>query len=368
MRDLYASLGVARDADAATIKKAYKRLAKENHPDVNKDPAAEQRFKEISAAWEVLGDDERRGLYDEFGEASLQAGFDPARARSWRGMGGGVGGGMGGMGGGSGQGVSLDELFGSLFGGGRGPRQRRSSETRANLQVDLLDVARGGEVAFDVRRPTRCTTCDGEGGTGRTTCPRCAGSGVQRLRQGAAEVGVPCDTCGGDGHTFASECPQCGGQGRIMGKHRVNVRIPAGVESGQTVRLRGQGGDGAGGGAPGDLLLVLDVKPHPLLRRQGDDLELDLPLTLVEAIRGGSVEVPTPWGSVRVRVPAGVQTGQRLRVRERGMLRRDGGRGDLYLVLRPTAPVTTSDEAAALAERLEAYRERPVRETLVLDG
>ena len=371
MRNLYDVLGVAKDADPATIRKSFKKLARENHPDLNKDPKATERFKEINAAYEVLGDDSKRALYDEFGEVSLRPGFNAAQARAYKGagMGGGMGGGFGGMG----DGFGFEDLFGALFRGGAGMgggRARRGPQPGADIEgalnISLLDAVRGSNETYTFRRPGRCGTCNGDGGTGRQTCASCGGQGRVRLSQGGFQnMNVPCDACGGLGATYTSECGSCGGTGRTQVTEQLRVKIPAGVTAGQVIRLRGKGGDGQQGGPAGDLLLTVEILPHPLLKREGDDLLLEVPLTIAEAMRGGKIEVPTPDGPLRVTVPAGATSGQRLRLRGKGVPAA-GGRGDLYLVLRPAAPTRSDPESLRLADALDAFYDGDVRKELRL--
>jgi curved DNA-binding protein len=282
---LYDVLGVRPSDDDKTIKKAYRKLARENHPDVNPDnPTAEQRFKEVSAAWEVLGDPERRKLYDTYGDVSTQAGFDAEAAKRARaGFGGGFpGGGFGGFGG-----VGPD-IFEELLGGGRGPR--KGQDLRAQLRTDFRTAALGGEHTL----------------------------------------------------TFAD--------GR-----RLRVRIPPGVEDGGTIRLRGKGGAGRQGGPSGDLLITLSVDPDTVFRRDGLDLHLDAPITVVEALQGASIRVPTLEGAVNVRVPPNSQSGQVLRVRGKGLARRNKPTGDLYVHLEVHAPPSSSGLEDILERLAEAY-------------
>lgn len=374
MKDLYSVLGVSKEADPSTIKKAFKSLARTFHPDVNKDNGATERFKEITAAYEVLGDEQKRSLYDKFGEASLRSGFNADQARAYRNMGGGFGGGPGGPGGpgagypfpgGASGGFGFEDLFSGLFtrgaggpGGapGRGPGsqgRRAGPDVEAQVEIPLLDAVRGAELPLQIRRPGPCQTCKGEGGKGRRTCSACGGAGRRPLRQFGLNALVQCEECGGGGAVYAEECDMCAGTGRVREPVTLNVRIPAGVESGQTLRLRGQGGEGSTGAPPGDMLLTIKVMDHPLLRRKGKDLEMDLPVLLAEAIRGGAVEVPTPTGRVRVKVPPGSGNGRRLRVTGRGVQDR-ASPGDLYLVLRPVLPTTTDEATVALAEQLDS--------------
>jgi molecular chaperone DnaJ len=345
MQDLYRVLGVPKDADQADIKKAYKSLAREFHPDRNPEAAATERFKEVTAAYEVLGNDERRGLYDEFGMASLRQGFDADLARRY------------GTQGFSGGPMDAGDLFSSLFGQGRRSatfygQARKGPNLRATLSVDLWTAIQGAKIPLAVRKPSRCGICSGKGGTGRQECPSCAGSGRVRASRWGLDALVGCDRCGGDGHVFASECAICAGTGRAMERVKLTVNVPPGIEDGQTLRLKGQGGAGRDGGPPGDLHVSLRVSSHARLRRLGDDLEFDLPLTLAEAAMGAKVSVPTPWGEVRVSIPANAGNGARLRIRGHG-IRRSDLRGDLYLVLRPELPKTDDPQLDELTRALE---------------
>lgn len=372
MRNLYDVLGVPKEADQATIRKAYKKLARQFHPDLNKDPKAADRFKEISAAYEVLEDEGKRALYDEFGESALRPGFNADQARAYKSrFGSGGDGGFGGLGGGS---LNFEDLFGNLWGSNRGggggfgggSRPAAGTDVESTLQIGLLDAVRGNTLSVGVRRPGRCTVCNGEGGSGRQTCTRCNGQGRVRLSQGGFQnMAIPCDDCGGSGSVFTTECGACAGTGRTMVEEHLKVHVPPGVTEGQTIRLRGKGGEGRKGGPPGDLLLRVEIQPHPHLKREGADLSLELPLTLNEAMVGGRVEVPTPDGPVRVNVPAGATSGQRLRLRGKGVPT-PGGRGDLYLVLRPTPPITSDPEALKLVEALDAFYSGDVRADLKL--
>jgi molecular chaperone DnaJ len=377
MQNLYEVLGVAKDADQATIRKAFRKLARQYHPDVSKEPGAERRFKEINAAYQVLSDEEKRNLYDEFGEASLQSGFNSSQARAWKGASRNMPGGMpfpGFAGGGGMQDVDLEDLLSGLFSGrGRWGSERRSTAPRrgpdlqATTSVEFLTAVRGGEILLELRRPGPCGTCGGEGGTGRQVCPSCHGTGQILQNRFGLRSAVLCEECAGSGEVFAQECPVCAGSGRTQETRRIRVKVPAGVADGSTIRVRGQGGEAAPGGFPGDLLVMIEVAPHPFLRRSGQDLEMDLPITVGEATAGASVTVPTPAGDLKVRIPPGSASGTRMRLKNRGVPSIDGRpNGDLYLVLRPTVPSRPSEEAVRLAKEMDLCYDGDVRENLKL--
>lgn len=344
MRDPYAVLGVSKDASASDIRSAYKKLARKHHPDVAKTEADGDRFKDINAAYDVLGDEDKRRLYDEFGEVSTKPGFDAEKARAWQRAGGGMPGGgfpgggfpgggfpgggfrwsagqgpdlSGGFGGQEGfAGADVEDMLGSLFGGRRRrPGPRAGQDIEAQVQVDLRDVARGEPIELSLRRPVR------------------AGEGA------AATL--------------------------VLQDEKIKVRLPPGVVDGQTIRLRGKGGEARDGGRPGDLRLTIHVTELPGLRRVGEALELDVPITFAEALAGGRISVPTFDGEVKVTLPEAVQQGQKLRLRGKGMKLAEG-RGDLILVLRPTAPLAPGPGAAALAEQLAALYDKDVRADLAL--
>lgn len=300
MTNPYTTLGVERGADPDVIRKAYKKLARKFHPDVNKDAGAEDRFKEINAAYDVVGDETKRKLYDEFGEVSTRPGFDAEAARAWSRQGGGRGGAPFDFGGGFSGGVDMDDLLGSLFGAGVNPgRQRRGADQSARVTVDFLTTVLGGEISLNIRRP------DGRSET-------------------------------------------------------LKVPIPAGAKDKGRVRLKGKGAPPRGGGACGDLLVELSVRAHSHLKRKGDDLELEVPITIHEAIAGGSITVPTPTGDVKVTVPKGAANGARLRIKGRGVQKK-GRPGHLYLVLRPTMPTGGGEEIEAAAEAMNAGYDTDVR-------
>lgn len=356
--DLYAILGVTKDATAEEIKKAYRRLARKYHPDVNREKGAEEKFKEISAAFEALGDPKKRALYDEFGPEALRGGFNAEAARAYRRAGGATGG-FGGAGGESpfGRGGGdfsdiIEELFRRA---GRHPAAAAGADVEAELGVDLKDALNGAEKDLVVNRPSPCDTCHGEGtapGAQARTCPVCAGSGRVRMA-GPVPLNVPCNHCRGTGVIEGPPCPTCGGSGELAKRQKVRVTVPAGLEEGSRIRLAGLGGPGVAGGPPGDLILHVRLEPHPLLRREGLDLTLDLPLTIREAVEGAEVDVPTLAGPVALRVPPGMQSGRRMRLRGRGLKNRKGETGDMYVVAQVQVP-PPGPEVVEAARALDA--------------
>lgn len=371
-KDLYAVLGVPRTASAAEIKKAYRKLARKHHPDVNPgNREAEARFKEISEAYDVLGDPEKRKLYDEFGMAGVQSGFNAEAAREFRDRGawqqayGGAGEAFGGFGGYT----RFEDIFGDIFGQAGAARGRqRGPDLESELEIDFLDAIRGTTTTVTLQRPQDCPACGGQGaapGSGRE-CPDCGGRGQTRIR-GPVTFTRTCPRCGGRGRVDIRACGQCNGAGEVLQTERLSVRIPPGVESGSRVRVAAKGGPGTGGGGPGDLYIRVRVRPHPLLERKGDDLYLDVPITVSEAIQGARITVPTPERTVHVQVPPGSQSGRLLRVRGYGVPHLKGnGRGDLYLRLMIQVPDQTDDSVRTAAAQLQsAYRRNP-REGLKL--
>lgn len=372
MTSLYDKLGVSRSATAKEIKAAYKKLARKFHPDVNPgDAAAEARFKEASAAYEVLSDPEKRKLYDEFGEDAAKVGFDPEQARAYRrwkaqaASSGGTGFGFEGFGGE----VDLGDLFGDLLGGRsagpRRPRQRRGADIEASLAVSLEEVARGGTRSFRLQRPERCGACSGRGSVGSPErCSTCEGQGSRDVTQGPMRFRAPCDACGGAGERPGAECGSCGGQGVQERSVTLDLKIPVGVEEGQRLRLSGQGAAGLGGAPSGDLYVKLRFEPHPVFRREGRDLHFDLPITIQEALFGGKAQVPTLEGELELKVPPASSSGRRLRLRGQGLPDGKGGRGDLYATLQIRVPQVgpEAEEAArAAAETLEDLYPESVR-------
>jgi molecular chaperone DnaJ len=365
------------------LKKTYRKLAKKLHPDHNPgDKKAEERFKEVSSAFEILGDPKKRALFDEFGEVSTRQGFDEAKARQYeqaRAAGGFRGGSPGGgFSGGGFQGGAddLSSMFGDLFNRRAAGQKRRTAaepvpgdDAEAGIEVDLRDAVLGAERELTVNRPTTCPQCKGSGarpGSKETTCPECAGTGEVRM---GGVFSTTCPRCEGRG-VVRDPCPGCGGTGAVTETARLKVKIPPGVETGSRVRLPGQGGPGQRGGEPGDLYLRITVRDHPTVRVQGRDLLLDLPITPAEALGGAEVTAPTFEGPVTLKIPPGSQSGRKLRLRGRGLPALKGGstgapRGDLYAVLQIMLPPDTA-AAREAAEALQKLYKTDVRSGLVL--
>ena len=370
-RDLYRVLGVSRAASAEEIKKAYRKLARRYHPDVNPgNKQAEEQFKEISQAHDVLSDPEKRKLYDEFGMAGVQAGFDATRARAqgeWarQDAAGGAGFGQAGFG----RYANFEDIFGDLFGGAARPGPQAGQDAEASLEIALMDAIRGLSTQLTIDRPEPCATCGGSGNdpTRGTTCPECLGKGRVQMARGPVSFGRSCPRCSGVGRIGTGPCPTCNGRGQTVRQERLTVHIPAGVDTGSRVRVAGKGTPGAGGGPPGDLYIVIRVRPHALLERRGSDLYLDVPITVGEAVRGGTISVPTPDGQVRVKVPAGSQSGRLLRIRGHGVPDVKGGaRGDLYARLMVQVPVDGDETVRQAIQTVESAYGKDLREGLRL--
>jgi molecular chaperone DnaJ len=348
-RDYYEILGVPRDADPDTLKKAYRALAMRDHPDRNPDdPSAEERFKEASEAYAVLCDPDKRRAYDRFGHAGVGAGAP---------------GGPGGFQdfGDLGNFTDLfDDLFGDLFGGRRaGGRRRgrgqRGADLRYNLEIDLKDVLVGLEPTIKIPKMRPCETCSGSGaraGTQPETCARCRGAGQVVLQQGFFRVSRPCEECAGTGEIVRERCADCRGQGRVEGQQTINVRIPPGVDDGTRMRLAGEGEAGIAGGPNGDLYVVISVRPHPLFEREGPDLHCQVPVTMVQAALGTEIDAPTLEGKVKLKVPEGTQSGKVMRLRGKGLpTLRSAARGDQLLHIFVETPTRLTSSQRELLEQ-----------------
>lgn len=340
-RDYYEVLGVSKTAADAEIKKAFRKLAKENHPDLHPgDKAAEARFKEVNEAYEILSDSDKRSRYDQFGFA----GVDPNYAAQQGGFGGGFDGGF--------DFGDLGDIFGSFFGGGFGGGSRartgpqRGESLRTSVTITFEEAAFGCEKEVGLERVEQCESCKGTGaspGTTPETCSSCGGSGtVQQRRQtpmGVFATTGPCPRCGGKGKIIASPCSGCGGSGQIRKRKTVKVSIPAGIDNGQIISLRGQGNAGKNGGPAGDLQIVVSVQPHQLFRRDGADVYCDAPITFTQAVLGGEMEIPTIDGKVAYTLPEGTQTGSTFRLKGKGIPNVNGrGRGDQFVTVHIETP------------------------------
>jgi molecular chaperone DnaJ len=363
-RDYYQILGVQRGASQDDIRKAYRKLARKHHPDINPgNKEAENRFKEISVAYDVLGDEQKRKLYDEFGEAGLAAGFDAEKARSyqqWQQQSGGAGGGY------QFDMDDLSELFGGFGGMGGSARRTRQGPMRgedieSSMEIDFLDAVRGFQTSITLQRPVTCETCHGSGtkpGSNPTSCPECGGSGSKSVAQGPLQFRQTCPRCMGTGKLPGDPCTVCRGAGRVLRAETIRVNIPPGAEPSKRIRLHGKGEAGVRGGPAGDLYIVPRIRPHPLLTRSGKDLSMELPITIGEAVRGATVEVPTPLGKLNVKIPAGAQSGQQLRLKGKGVSAHgQSSAGDLYLRLMVRVPKDNNiaDEVIETIDR--AYAE-----------
>jgi molecular chaperone DnaJ len=387
-KDFYAVLGVAKTASQDDIKKAYRRLARQLHPDRNPgDKQAEERFKDVSEAYDVLSDEKRRKEYDEmrqlFGSGafrrSARGGGTPFDLSDLFGGGGPAPGsttttpGDRRFGGGGG----FTDLFTSIFTGGGGRRAGRGRDVEADLVLSFADAVRGVTMPLTLRTPGTCDTCHGTGarpGSQPKTCPNCRGAGVVTTNQGSFSFSEPCRECQGVGTIVEEKCPECRGTGGVTKTRTINVRIPPGVSDGQRIRLAGRGEPGERGGPAGDLYVHVKVRPDELFGRSGDDLTLTVPVTYPEAVLGTDLRVPTLDGAVTVRVPPGTRGGRTLRVRGKGVTRRDGQTGDLLVTVDVEVPSALSAEARKALEdfaaatppadraRLDAAARRVVRE------
>jgi molecular chaperone DnaJ len=370
-KDFYAVLGVAQDADQAAIKKAYRRLARDNHPDSHPDDTARHdRFKQVAEAYDVIGDVAKRGKYDEFRKVASSGGFGGFGTGA---RGGGFGGAAGGSGGfdindllreQGGRGGGFGDMFGDLFGGGAGAQRTRASRARKGADLETTatlgfdEALEGATLTLRLTADAPCPTCSGTGGKPGTKphiCPECEGAGyVMASVGGAFSMNETCPACGGRQLVYDEACPTCRGTGHGPSSRTITARIPAGVRDGQRIRLKGKGAPGEAGGPAGDLLVSVKVRPHAVFGRKDDNLTLDLPVTFEEAALGAEVKVPTRGGApVTLKVPAGTPHGRTFRVRGKGARRKDGSSGDLLVTIDVQVP-SGLDQASR--EALEAYR------------
>ena len=349
-RDYYEMLSVERTADGETLKKAYRKLAMQYHPDRNPgSKEAEAKFKEISEAYDVLRDDNKRALYDRHGHAAFEGGHG----------GGGRGGAAGGFDFGTGFADVFEEMFGDIFGGARagggGRSTARGNDLRAELEITLEDAFRGAKSDIQIVTQVLCDKCEGSGaapGSAPVTCPTCQGSGKQRMQQGFFMIERTCATCGGMGRVIKDPCKTCHCAGRQRRERRLEVTIPAGVEDGTRIRLSGEGEAGARGAPPGDLYVFLTVKPHKLFQRDAAQIYCRVPITLATAALGGEIEVPTIDGTkAKVAIPAGTQNGARFRLKGQGMsVLRSASRGDMQVDVAVEVPVKLTRKQKELLE------------------
>ena len=348
-RDLYEVLGLNRDAQDEDIKKAYKKLAMKHHPDRNPDnPKAEGLFKEAKEAYEILSDADKRAAYDRYGHAGVEQQ---------------AGGGGPGFGAGGNFAEAFGDIFGDLFGGGGGGGRGRNgpyrgADLRYNLEIGLEEAARGTETRIRVPTTETCETCSGSGakpGTSPTTCTTCDGRGQVRIQQGFFSIQQTCPRCHGNGKIIASPCGTCSGAGRTRKNKTLSVKIPAGIDEGDRIRLNGEGEAGSAGAPPGDLYVVVQIRQHPVFQREKNDLHCEMPVSFTTAALGGEIEIPTLEGHAKLRIPAETQTGQVFRLRGKGIKAlRGAGHGDLMCHVVVETPVKLNERQKELLRELDA--------------
>lgn len=355
-RDYYEVLGVDKSATEDQLKKAYRKLAAQYHPDVCHEEGAEEKFKEINEAYEVLSDADKRARYDQFGFAGVDPNFNPGGNP----FGGGFGGGFGGFG-------DLGDIFGDLFGGGRTTTRSANRATRgenlaAQVEVTFEEAAFGVEKELNVSRIENCDECQGTGaapGTQPETCTHCHGTGQVRTQQNfmgmTMQSTAPCPVCGGKGKTIKTPCSRCKGKGRVKHTQKIKVNIPAGIDNGQTVRVRDQGNAGTNGGPNGDLMVTARIRPHELFTRDGANVYCDMPISFCQAACGAEIEVPTLDGKVRYNVPEGTQTGTTFRLKNKGIPYVGySSRGDQYVTVIVETPNRLTKEQKELLRQFES--------------
>jgi molecular chaperone DnaJ len=350
-KDYYEVLGVNRDASDEEIKKAYRKLAMKHHPDRNPDnPKAEEHFKEAKEAYETLSDEQKRAAYDQYGHAAFESG----------GMGGGNPFGAGGAGGAGAAGFDFSDIFGDIFGGGRGGNRsnvHRGADLRYNLEITLEQAARGTETKIRVPTMTECETCHGSGakpGTSPTACATCGGHGQVRMQQGFFSIQQTCPRCHGSGKTISSPCGACHGAGRIKQHKTLSVKIPAGVDNDDRIRLSGEGEHGVNGGQTGDLYVVIHITPHAVFQRDHNDLHCEMPISFATAALGGEIEIPTLDGSARIKIPPETQSGKIFRLRGKGIKGvRSSSHGDLHCHVMVETPSNLTERQKELLREFE---------------
>ncbi len=354
-RDYYEVLGVDRNASEADVKKAFRRLAMRYHPDRNPDQGEEaaNQFKEAKRAYEVLSDGEKRAAYDQFGHAGVEAGAGGPSGDPFN--------------------TIFGDIFGEVFGGRRrgGNQARRGAHLRYRLDLDFTQAIFGDDLRITVPREVACSTCSGSGarpGTGLSTCGRCGGSGRTQMRQGIFSIQQTCGACGGEGRVVSSPCKDCSGNGLLRKNEEISLKVPPGVDTGDRSRLRGKGNAGRRGGPSGDLMVEMNVRPHPFYTRDGGDLHCRYPISFTTAALGGEVEVPTLTGSVKIKIPAGTQSGRIFRLNGRGVKPARGGRkGHLFCHAEVETPVELNRAQRRLLKEFELEvenagdRQQPLR-------
>lgn len=348
-RDYYEILAIDKSVTGKDLKKAYKRLAMKYHPDRNPDNKdAEDKFKEIKQAYEILNNPQKRQAYDQYGHA----GVDPSQ------------GGFHGHGGGENFSDVFGDVFGDIFGGGRRgggqrQRQRRGADLQYNLELSLEDAVKGAKKTLKIPTYVSCDPCDGSGakkGSSSTTCTTCNGAGQVRMQQGFFSVQQTCPNCQGQGTVIKSPCPSCHGQGRVRKEKTLSVKIPAGVDTGDRIRLTGEGEAGGPGSVPGDLYVQIHVKSHVIFERDGENLYCEMPISFAAACLGGELEVPTLDGKVKLKIPGETQTGRMFRLRGKGITPMRGGmRGDLMCRVIVETPVNLNKEQKNMLQNFDDY-------------
>lgn len=345
-KDYYKVLGVSKDASREEIKKAYKRLAKKYHPDLNKEEGSQDKFKEINEAASVLGDDEKRRMYDQYGEDAFKHGAGNGR--------GGPGFDFSGFD--FGGGFDFDDVFDMFFGGGGGSRRRsrmRGTDLRFDLELSLEEAAFGSEKTIKVKKKNVCSDCDGAGGSDFVSCSECGGSGhvkvVKRTPFGAFQSVSVCSTCKGLGKVPNKVCKTCSGEGSVYGEKTIKISTPQGLDSGSRIRVSGEGEPGGPGVEPGDLYVFVSVKPHEFFEREGNDLHIEVPISITQAVFGDSIEIPTLKGRAKIKIPSGTQPGTVIKMRGKGVPYTNGfGAGDQNVHVNVEVPRKLSEKQEEL--------------------
>jgi molecular chaperone DnaJ len=381
--DYYKILGVKKGAAPDDIKKAYRKLARKWHPDINPgNKEAEQKFKEISQAYDCLGNEEKRKLYDEFGEEALQSGFDAEKAREYRKWSSFQQTGRRQGAQGFGRYQSYEDIFGDLFGSGMGdssagqdrggfraPMPTRGRDIEHEMTIDMISALKGFKTELSMQKVKSCPACHGSGtdpNSVMSTCSACNGSGRLNVAQGPMQFTKTCPQCKGHGQV-GKACGQCSGSGQVLGLENIKVTIPQGVKEGSKVRVAGKGEPGLNGGPPGNLYLIIHLKPHPFLRREGDELHMEVPVTVHEAMAGGTITLPTVEGQIKVKVPPRSQSGQTLRLKGKGAFNlKKKQRGDLMVKLVVKVPRTDNKEILEAVQEMDGYYEGDLRKDIRL--